>query len=277
MKELEYYITVFSSFLKDRNSRKDKDHFLELAVNIFTNLGYDANVEIYNDRLKTKNLIVGNPKAQNTIMAAYDVPNRLLINYPYLVNNSEKTKKLETTNVFIILFVIAIVIALSTLLFYLVSFLGPYRYVFVFVIIIILYVLYRYLFSCPKNNFAFDGPLSVLYAFADQERDKKEDYCFVLCDNASLNYWGIRLYLKKHGGKNIIILEKTSAGTVVEFRSDGHSNNDMIGRKVTFIAKGQKDKGEISIENTRNGKAPLISIDDLLTSIEKIKKVSKNK
>lgn len=277
MKELEYYITVFSSFLKDRNSRKDKDHFLELVTNIFANLGYDTNVEIYNDRLKTKNLIVGNPKAHNTIMAAYDVPNRLLINRPYFVNNSEKTKKLETTNVLIILFAIAMVVALSTMSFYLVSFLGPYRYVFILVIIIILYLLYRYLFSCPKNNFAFDGPLSILYAFADQERDKKEEYCFVLCDNSSLNYWGMRLYLKKHGGKNIMILEKTSIGDVVEFKSDGHSNDDMIGRKVTFIAKGQKDKNRVSIENIRNGKAPLISKDDLLTSIEIIKKISKNK
>ena len=277
MKELEYYITVFSSFLKDRNSKKNKDNFLKLCTNIFTNLGYKTEIEEYNDRLKSRNLIIGNSNAKTTIMAAYDVPNRLIINRPYYVNDMIKIKKTEANNMFAVLSILLVVIVLSSLLLYLTRFAGVYRYLLVVVIIILLYLLYRVLFSSSKTNYAMDGALSVIYAYADKVKDDNTKYCFVMCDNSSMNYWGIRLFLKKHKTNDPIIIDKLGSGEIIEIRSNGKKSSDVLSQKSTIIAKGRREGDSIIIDNVRNGKSSIINKKDLSIILEKIEKISKSK
>ena len=153
MKELEYYISAFSIFLKNRHDKKDKDKCLELTTNIFGNLGYHTQIESYNDKLKTKNLIIGDIKnAKKVFLVAYDIPNRTLINKPYYVNNSEKAKSIDANNLFLTLALLLMVMVMAGILFYLAKLTGSYKFLLMIIVMLIMYLFYKFMFSSCKNN-----------------------------------------------------------------------------------------------------------------------------
>lgn len=296
-KELEYYLSAYAIFMRDRKLTSEKDKFLNNNVAIYTNTGHNATIECSNINKNVKHIVIGDiNKAKKIIMTSYDAVNRTILpSFKFFPMDLDKSKTYEVLNLCLSLVILLSSCVLSALCFQAVSSKGTLiKVLAVAFILALMFLIYKWIFSACKINLSQDYFLSIIYALADNVEG--DDVAYVLCDNSRINYFGIRDYLKEHqsilNDKEIIILSELITGDSL-FAINKKCNidkNDFIllddnnkHNILKYVNKGCLITGayqindEIVVFGHRNNTNYSIPVEKIKEIYKKIEKVSKKK
>lgn len=286
-KEFEYYLSVFSFFLKNRSRSGEKKAFLEKAANLFGNTGH----EIRLDEIEGSTVMeIGDvAKSRYIVMAAYDVPGRTVLpQFRYYPADLDKSKKYEVLNIALQILINLLTAGIGVMV---LSRLSQakliYRILAALGWMIVLYLVYVLTMGPVKDNVTRNNCLSLAYMLADSDLPK---VAYVLADRSSVNSLGMRKYIEKNADvladKKVFVLDSLGEGETFiigdgqlktelkQVKFDGRTHSILSYLKNGYvIANGYQDGEAVYVRNHRNDKCQPVNVDILKKTCGKIRKL----
>ncbi len=202
-----------------RYKKKQKQRFLSYAKDYFEDLGYTTEIQ---KSIFGKNLMVGNIKSDNMLIAHYDTPtnmNMLLIGY--------KIYGLLIAQIISVFLILGLSILVSLNIYQLFNYSINVFFLFLLAIILLLIV--------PNKNNVNDntsGIVSIMnIAKVLSEQNMQNDIFFVLADNEEKGLFGsfaLKRYMKKRG------FTKNKKCIAIESVDNGDENAILYNKKSGF-------------------------------------------
>jgi len=267
---------LYGVTLSERRTKKQKYLFAVKIREEAERLGLPFEVVDYRmGRYNVENIMVGNPKASDFVLAVpYDTPTKSIVNCDYYPFHQQLTIKDERRNL-----VVTAIIALAFVAIGYVGFAIAKGRVLFYISAAVSLLIAAYVLFVNGNKVNFNRhSASVAVAMKLLEDAKKKNVCVIFCDKITKGYDGYRLLMMHiHSKAKIITLDCLAYGEklVVAHGSQMSTEAQKLAKKLSaldkcysneqaknnvlsvlpdclFVTTGDIENGELIVRNTRS-------------------------